>query len=91
MENLMTTMPCNEGIILTTSLNFQLDVLSHYRENMLSLLGTSYITNEALSYTLLTIHNYYDMTSSPLILVNTISRDVSIFTLGFIFFLSQEL
>jgi hypothetical protein len=29
---------------------------------MLSLLGTSYITNEALSYTLLTIHNYYDMT-----------------------------
>jgi hypothetical protein len=29
--------------------------------------------------------------SSPLILVNTISSDVSIFTLGFIFFFSQEL
>jgi hypothetical protein len=29
---------------------------------MLSLLGTSYITNEAPPYTLLTIHNLYDIT-----------------------------
>ena len=29
---------------------------------MLSLLGTSYITNEAPPCTLLTIHNLYDMT-----------------------------